>query len=76
MPHLVLEYSANVSDPPNFDRVLERLHRALQESFSRAHPEGRCDVTVEVREMHRDLDLKAAPPPAPGAGGGGLTPGI
>jgi len=122
MPHLVLEYSANVPDPPDFDRVLERLHRAmttagpfdpanvksrvvrrdsfrvadgaperafvhlsvavlagreaetlratanallavLQESFAGADAGGRCDVTVEVREMRRDLYLKAVPPP-------------
>jgi 5-carboxymethyl-2-hydroxymuconate isomerase len=121
MPHLVLEYSANVPDPPDLERVLERLHRAmttagpfdpanvksravrrdcfrvaegapersfvhlsaavlagreaetlratasallavLQESFSRAHAEGRCDITVEIREMRRDLYLKAVPP--------------
>jgi 5-carboxymethyl-2-hydroxymuconate isomerase len=121
MPHLVLEYSANVPGPPDFDRVLERLHRAmttagpfdlakvksrvvrrecfrvadggperafvhlsvavlagreadalrataeallavLQESFSRAQAERRCDISVEVREMKRDLYLKAAPP--------------
>src|SRR5512143_1504089 len=126
MPHLVLEYSANVPDPPDFDRVLERLHRAmttagpfdlanvksrvarrdgfrvadgapgrafvhlsvavlagregetlratanallavLQESFSRAHADGRCDITVEVREMQRDLYLKAVSP-GPGRG--------
>ncbi len=124
MPHLVLEYSANVADPPDFDRVLERLHRAmttagpfdlanvrsravrrerfrvadgaperafvhlsvavlagreaetlratanallavLQESFSRAHAQG-CDITVEIREVRRDLYLKAVPPAARG----------
>ncbi len=127
MPHLVLEYSANVPDPPDFGAVLERLHRAmttagpfdlanvksrvvrrdgfrvaegapersfvhlnvavlagrdaetlratanallavLQDSFSRAHAEGRCDITVEIREMRRDLYLTAARPPAGGAG--------
>jgi 5-carboxymethyl-2-hydroxymuconate isomerase len=124
MPHLVLEYSANVPDPPDLDRVLERLHRTmatagpfdlanvksrvvrrecfrvadgaperafvhlnvavlagreaetlrvtakallevLQESFS--HAGGRCDITVEIREMRRDLYLKATPP-GPGRG--------
>ncbi|HUL77926.1 MAG TPA: 5-carboxymethyl-2-hydroxymuconate Delta-isomerase [Vicinamibacteria bacterium] len=29
MPHLVLEYSANVPDDPDPDRVLLRLHEAL-----------------------------------------------
>ena len=124
MPHLVLEYSANLPDPPDFDRVLERLHHAmttagpfelgnvksrvakrecfrvadgaperafvhlnvavlagreaaalratakallsvLQESFSRAQAEGRCDITLEIRDMRRDLYLKSVPPPAP-----------
>ncbi len=119
MPHLVLEYSANVPDEPDFDRVLERLHQAmttafdlgnvksrvvrrerfraadgaperafvhlsvavlagrepevlqatarallavLQESFPRACAERRCDITLEVREMRRDLYFKAVPP--------------
>jgi 5-carboxymethyl-2-hydroxymuconate isomerase len=127
MPHLVLECSANVPDPPDFDRVLERLHEAmttagpfdlanvksrvvrrelfrvadgatersfvhlsvavlagreadvlratanallavLQESFSRALTARRCEITVEIREMRRDLYLKAAPPPGPAEG--------
>jgi len=29
MPHLVLEYSANVPDEPDFDIVLRRLHEAM-----------------------------------------------
>ena len=29
MPHLVLEYSANVPDEPDFDRALRRLHEAM-----------------------------------------------
>jgi 5-carboxymethyl-2-hydroxymuconate isomerase len=29
MPHLVLEYSANVPDDPDFDLVLRRLHEAM-----------------------------------------------
>ena len=29
MPHLVLEYSANVPDEPDFDLVLRRLHEAM-----------------------------------------------
>jgi 5-carboxymethyl-2-hydroxymuconate isomerase len=32
MPHLVLEYSANVPDEPDFRRVLLDLHDALMES--------------------------------------------
>lgn len=32
MPHLVLEYSANVPDEPDFDGVLRRLHEALSAS--------------------------------------------
>ena len=122
MPHLVLEYSANVPDEPDFDRVLQRLHAAIttvgpfdlanvksrvlrhelcrvadgatdrafvhlsvavlpgrepealqatarallaviQDSFPRARAERRCDVTVEVREMRRDLYFKARPAP-------------
>ncbi len=29
MPHCILEYSANVADRPNFDRLLGDLHEAL-----------------------------------------------
>ena len=29
MPHLVLEYSANVPDEPDFDALLRRLHEAI-----------------------------------------------
>jgi 5-carboxymethyl-2-hydroxymuconate isomerase len=29
MPHLVLEHSANLAEPPDFGSVLERLHAAL-----------------------------------------------
>jgi 5-carboxymethyl-2-hydroxymuconate isomerase len=29
MPHLVLEYSANVPDEPDFDLVLQRLHETM-----------------------------------------------
>ena len=29
MPHLVLEWSANVPDEPDFDLVLRRLHEAM-----------------------------------------------
>jgi 5-carboxymethyl-2-hydroxymuconate isomerase len=29
MPHLVLEYSANVPDTPDFDAVLRQLHEAM-----------------------------------------------
>jgi 5-carboxymethyl-2-hydroxymuconate isomerase len=119
MPHLVLEYSANVPDEPDFDLALRRLHEAmatagpfdlanvksravrherfrvadgaadrafvhltaavlggrdaevlrataaallavLRETFPRASTERRCDLTVEIREMRRDLYLKAA----------------
>jgi len=131
VPHLLLEYSANVPDPPDFDSLLDRLHRAmtsggtfdlakvksravrrecfrvadgapersfvhlnvavlagreadtlratasallavLQESFSRAHAGGRCDITVEIREMRPDLYLKAGQSSAGGAGGAGI----
>jgi 5-carboxymethyl-2-hydroxymuconate isomerase len=119
MPHLVLEYTANVPDEPDFDVVLRRLHEAmatagpfdlanvksravrherfrvaegapnrafvhltvsvlagregaalrstaeallavLGESFPRARAERRCDLTLEIREMRRDLYLKSA----------------
>ena len=119
MPHLVLEYSANVPDEPDFDFVLRRLHEAmttagpfdlanvksravrherfrvadgapdrafvhltvsvlagrdggalrstaeallavLHEAFPRARAERRCDLTVEIREMRRDLYVKSA----------------
>ena len=118
MPHLVLEYSANVPDEPDFDLVLRRLHEAmttagpfdlanvksravrherfraadgapdrafvhltvsvlagrdgaalrstaeallavLRESFPRARSERRCDLTLEIREMRRDLYSKS-----------------
>jgi len=118
MPHLVLEYSANVPDEPDFDIVLRRLHEAmttagpfdlanvksravrherfrvadgapdrafvhltvsvlagrdgaalrstaeallavLRESFPRARAERRCDLTLEIREMRRDLYSKS-----------------
>ena len=118
MPHLVLEYSANVPDEPDFDLVLRRLHEAmttagpfdlanvksravrherfrvadgapdrafvhltvsvlagrdgaalrstaeallavLRESFPRARAERRCDLTLEIREMRRDLYSKS-----------------
>lgn len=123
MPHLVLEYSANVPDTPDFDDVLRRLHEAmttaghfeltkvksrvlrhesfhvadgapdrafvhlsvavlagrdaellqgtaaallavLHEAFPRARAERRCEVTLEIREMRRDLYFKAADPAA------------
>ena len=118
MPHLVLEYSANVPDEPDFDIVLRRLHEemttagpfdlanvksravrherfrvadgapdrafvhltvsvlagrdgaalrstaeallaVLRESFPRARAERRCDLTLEIREMRRDLYSKS-----------------
>jgi 5-carboxymethyl-2-hydroxymuconate isomerase len=80
MPHLALECSANVPDRPDLDRVLEQLHRAMttagtfdlanvkSESFPRAHAGRACDITVEIREMRRDLHFKAGPPPGPGRG--------
>ena len=33
-----------------------------------AHAGRHCDITVEIREMRRDLYLKAVPPPAPARG--------
>jgi 5-carboxymethyl-2-hydroxymuconate isomerase len=119
MPHLVLEYTSNVPDEPDFDLVLRRLHEAmttvgpfelanvksravrrehfrvadgapdrafvhltvsvlagrearvlreagdallavLRASFPRARAEGRCDVTVELREMQPGLYFKAS----------------
>jgi 5-carboxymethyl-2-hydroxymuconate isomerase len=119
MPHLVLEYSANVPDTPDLDDVLRRLHEAmastghfdparvksrvrrhesfrvadgasdrafvhldvavlagreaeqlqgaaaallavLHEAFPRASLERRCQITLEIREMRRDLYFKAA----------------
>ena len=118
MPHLVLEYSANVLDEPDLDLVLRRLHEAmtttgpfdlanvksrvvrherfrvadgapdrafvhltvsvlagrdgaalrataeallavLHEAFPRARAERRCDLTVQIREMRRDLYVKS-----------------
>ena len=32
MPHLILEYTANVPDEPDFDALLRRLHEALAAS--------------------------------------------
>jgi len=123
MPHLVLEYSANVPDTPDLDDVLRRLHEAmattghfdlarvksrvrrhetfrladgasdrafvhldlsvlagrkaellqgagaallsvLNEAFPRARLERRCQITIEIREMRRDLYFKAADPTA------------
>jgi 5-carboxymethyl-2-hydroxymuconate isomerase len=119
MPHLVLEYSANVPDEPDLGLALRRLHEAittagpfdlanvksravrhehfrvadgaarrafvhltaavlpgrdaevlhataaallavLLETFPRASTERRCDFSVEIREMRRDLYVKAA----------------
>lgn len=123
MPHLVLEYSANVPDTPDLADVLRRLHEAmattghfdlakvksrvqrhqsfrvadgasdrafvhldvavlagreteqlqeagaallsvLHEAFPRARLERRCQITLEIREMRRDLYFKAADPTA------------
>jgi len=44
------------------------LLAVLQDSFSSAHADGRCDITVEIREMRRDLYVKAVPPLAPRRG--------
>jgi len=119
VPHLVLEYSANVPDQPDFASVLRRLHEVIAatgpfdpakvksrllrhtdfrvadgaadrafvhlgvavlagrdaellratgaallavliESFPRARAERRCDITLEIREMRRELYFKAA----------------
>lgn len=32
MPHLTLEYSANVPDPPDIQGILREFHRVLQET--------------------------------------------
>jgi 5-carboxymethyl-2-hydroxymuconate isomerase len=120
MPHLVLEYSANLPNVPELGAVLRRLHEALvaagpfdlakiksravrlevfrvadgapdrsfvhltaavldgreaavlesareallavlREDFAAARAAGRCDVTLEVREMPRRLYGKAGP---------------
>jgi 5-carboxymethyl-2-hydroxymuconate isomerase len=42
----------------------EALLAVLRETFPRARAERRCDFTVEIREMRRDLYFKAAPPAA------------
>src|SRR5512139_4077278 len=54
MPHLVLEYSANVPDEPDFDRVLERLHQAMTTAgpFDIANVKSR----VVCRERFRAAD--------------------
>lgn len=118
MPHLVLEYSANVPDMPDHHRLLRQLHEALvasaafelanvksrvvrheafrvadgtpgrafvhltaavldgrevavlrsageallaalRQGFPRAAAERRCDFTVELREMRRELYFKS-----------------
>lgn len=118
VPHLVLEYSANLPDAPDFASLLRRLHEViaasgqfdaakiksrvqhhatfrvadgaedrafvhlelavlagrdaellratgtallavLSESFPRARAERRCDITLEIREMRRELYFKA-----------------
>jgi 5-carboxymethyl-2-hydroxymuconate isomerase len=118
MPHLVLEYSANTPDEPDFGSVLARLHEALcatgpfdiakvksrvirhewfrvadgapdrafvhltvavlegrepevlhnaagvmlgvlREAFPKSHAERRCDFTLEVREMPKQLYFKS-----------------
>jgi 5-carboxymethyl-2-hydroxymuconate isomerase len=123
MPHLVLEYSANVPDEPDMGVLLARLHEAvrasgpfdltriksrvvrhevfraadgapdrafvhltvsvlaghdaealhvtaeallaaLHDAFPRARAERRCDITLEIREMRRDLYFKAGDPTA------------
>jgi len=129
VPHLVLEYTANVPDEPDPDRVLRRLHEtlaksgpfdlanvksrlvrhegfriadgapdrafvhltvsvlagreadvlrgtgealvaALRASFPRAAAERRCDFTVELREMRKDLYFKTRDElPRPSDGG-------
>lgn len=124
MPHLVLEYSANIAPPPDGPAVLRRLHEALaasgefdlakvksravrrdvfrvadgapdrsfahltaavldgreaaalaavaesllavlRDAFAPARAAGRCDVTLEVREMPRRLYFKLAPEDRP-----------
>ncbi len=52
-------------EPETLRATASALLAVLQESFSRAHAQG-CDITVEIREMRRDLYVKAAAPPAPG----------
>ena len=44
MPHLILEYSANVLDEPDHSRLLQGLHRALAETglFSLSDFKGRA----------------------------------
>jgi hypothetical protein len=44
------------------------LANVKSESFPRAHAGRACDITVEIREMRRDLHLEAGPPPGPGRG--------
>jgi 5-carboxymethyl-2-hydroxymuconate isomerase len=43
------------------------LLAVLQDSFPRAHAGQRCQITVEIREMRRELYFKAVPPSAGGA---------
>lgn len=51
-------------EPDTLRATAHALLAVLQESFPRAHEGRRCDITVEVREMRRDLYMKAVPPAA------------
>jgi 5-carboxymethyl-2-hydroxymuconate isomerase len=42
------------------------LLAVLEESFPLARADGRGDITVEIREMRRDLYVKAVPQPGRG----------
>jgi 5-carboxymethyl-2-hydroxymuconate isomerase len=60
MPHLFLEYSANVPDEPDFNPANVKSRAVPHETFPRSRAECRCDFTLEIREMRRDLYFKSA----------------
>ena len=58
MPHLVLEYSANVPDQPDFRRVLLDLHDALVAHYAASVAAGGW-VSVEPAPESGKLDATA-----------------
>jgi 5-carboxymethyl-2-hydroxymuconate isomerase len=48
-------------EPAVLQGTARALLAVLEESFPRARAERRCDITLEIREMRRDLYFKALP---------------
>ena len=48
MPHLVLEYSANIDCPPDLPVLFGRLHEVLAETGG-----IRLQITVEIQDIRR-----------------------